>query len=139
MNKSRCGILNWTMSSRLAAVASLEKFEEHAKPGKVALIDSKGIDDFIRKRRNDKGRLEKYVSPATVNKDLRYIKAALSVAHDWGMLDRVPKICFLKLPQKLKTFVPQEHFAAIYTATEHARFPEDVPTSRRLTGGRRYL
>jgi integrase len=66
------------------------------------------------------------VSPATINKDLRHIKAALRVAHEWGYLPEVPKIRMVKEPQKLPTYVTPEHFDLIYTkACDLAKFPQN--------------
>ena len=47
---------------------------------------------------------QRKVSPATVNRELRYVKAALRLAVDWGFTKRVPRMRFLKLQQKLPTF-----------------------------------
>src|SRR5262249_52450485 len=66
------------------------------------------------------------ISPASVNKELRHLKAALRVAAEWGYLPVVPKVRMLKEPGKLPRFVTAEHFAAIYQA---ARWPEDQPYS----------
>ncbi len=65
------------------------------------------------------------MSPATVNKDLRHLKAALRVAHEWGYLATVPKFRIVKEPYKLPIYVTPDHFAEIYNkACDLARLPE---------------
>jgi integrase len=63
------------------------------------------------------------ISPATVNKDLRHLKAILNVANEWGYLIAMPKIRMLKEPGRLPRFVTTEHFAALYRAADKAKRP----------------
>ena len=66
------------------------------------------------------------VSPATINKDLRHIKAALHVAQEWGYLPDMPKIRMVKEPQRLPSYVTPEHFDLIYSrACDLAKLPEN--------------
>jgi integrase len=103
---------------------SLEKFREIVKPVKVATIRTATIDDFIAKRREERGRKPgSKVSPATINKDLRHLKAALRIAQEWGYLPKVPKIRMVKEPKKLPRFVTPEHFADMYGACDVAVRP----------------
>ena len=106
---------------------SLRTFDRIIRPNLMRFIDSKKVDEFVAKRRKEKGRIKKTLSPATVNKELRFIRAALNVAHDWDFLVKVPKIRFLRESKKLPTYAPPEHFAAIYEACETAKFPNGVP------------
>src|SRR5690606_37005976 len=66
------------------------------------------------------------ISVATVNKDLRYVKAALRVAHEWEYLPKLPRFRFLKELGKLPTYVTPESFGEIYRACEHATLPNDL-------------
>ena len=116
-------------SSRLASRISINTFIRIAKPRLMHSIDTAKIDQFIGTRLKETG-LRKDdeggplpVSLATVNRELRYIKAALRLAADWGFVDKVPRMRFLKPEQKLPTFVPPEHFAAILRACEVATMP----------------
>jgi integrase len=114
--------------SRLASVISLDHFERIAKPAKVSAIRTQTIDDFIAERRKDRGRRPgDPISPASINKDLRHLKAALAVAVEWGYLTKAPKVRMVKAAKKLSRYVPGEHFAAIYQACETARMPEGLP------------
>jgi integrase len=110
-----------------AAIDSLGHFQRISKPGKVQSIKTAMIDEFISKRRLEAGlKPGSVVSPATINKDLRHIKAALRIAKEWGYLPEVPKIRMVKEPQKLPTFVTPEHFDLIYNkACDLARFPNE--------------
>jgi integrase len=107
---------------------SLDHFERIVKPMRMATIKTQTIDDFIAQRRQEPGQKEdSIISPASVNHDLRHIKAALRVAVEWGYLSTIPKFRMEKEPKKPPTYVTGEHFAAIYKACEHARMPEGFP------------
>jgi integrase len=108
-----------------AAIDSLDHFRRIAGPGRVQSITAVMIDGFVAKRRREPGlKPGSVVSPATINKDLRHIKAALRVAREWGYLPEVPKIRMVKEPQKLPTYVAPEHFDLIYgTACDLAKLP----------------
>lgn len=105
---------------------SLDRFEVTMKPQRVSAINAETLDEFVARRVKDKVRGDKPVSKATVNRELRYVRAALRVAHDWGYIAKVPRFKFLKVAEKLPTFVPPEHFAKLYQACESARLPGDV-------------
>lgn len=119
--------------SQVSAKLSIDTFERIAKPNKMKSITADLIDRFIASRikedaqRKGPGGKPKKVSPSTVNRELRYLKAALRLAYDWKYITEVPRIRFLKPLDKLPTFVTPEHFAAIYSACDSAKFPGDVP------------
>lgn len=114
-------------ATKAATLLALKYFADAVKPAKVASIKTQTIDDFIAKRRQDEGRHGEPVSAATVNRDLRHVKAALRVAHEWGYLPIVPKVRMLKENQKLKRHVTAEHFAAMYGACDAAPRPTQLP------------
>ncbi len=119
--------------SREAALRSIRTFARIAKPKLLKSIDTATIDQFIGKRLKEasaktlRDGKQRMVSPATVNRELRYVKAALRLAVDWGFTERVPRMRFLKLQQKLPTFVSPEHFSAMFKACEVATMPNDLP------------
>jgi len=114
-------------TSRLTREA-MNAFERLAKPKKLAAIRTQTIDDFIARRRLEPGKREgDPLSPATVNCQLRHLKAVLNVASEWGYLPVVPRFRMLKEPGKLPRYVLPEHFAAIYQACEGARWPDNQP------------
>ena len=103
------------VSSQEQVKAALRHFERIAKPGKIASIKASTIDGFIAKRRLERGKLPgSKLSPATVNKDLRHVKAALRYAHDWEYLPKVPRIRMLRVPSKIARYVTSEDFATLY-------------------------
>ena len=107
---------------------SLDHFERIIKPVRVFAITSAHVDDFIAARRQDPGQKKgSLVSPATVNHDLRHIKAALANAVEWGYLAKMPKFQMEREPRRLPLYATGDHFAAIYAACETARMPEDLP------------
>jgi integrase len=114
--------------TRLQACISLDHFERLVKPIRVFPISTQHIDEFIAARRLEAGQKGgDVVSPATVNKDLRHIRAALDVAQEWGYLKDVPKFRMERTPRKLPRYVTGEHFAQIYQACDQARLPDDLP------------
>ena len=111
--------------SREQALLALNQFERVIKPKRVAAIKTAMIDDYVARRRLEPG-LKKgsVVSPATVNKELRHIKAVLRVAKDWGYLADVPRMRMLREPVKIPRYVTPDHFAAIYEAAGVATCPK---------------
>jgi integrase len=114
--------------TRYLTMQALDAFERLIKPVKMCGIKTQTIDDFIRKRRMEAGKKKgSTVSPATVNKDLRHLRAVLTVAVEWGELKERPRFRVMKEPKKLVTFVTGEHFAAIYGACDEAKLPRHLP------------
>jgi integrase len=114
--------------TRHEAILSLNHFERITKPVRMIAVTSETIDRFIAARREEPGLCKgDRVSPATVNKDLRHLKAALGRAKKWGYLAQLPDFDFEREIKKLPTYVTPEHFAAIYNACGAARLPKDVP------------
>ncbi len=117
-------------STRYATLSALDTFERITRPARVSAIGTPLVDAFVAKRRTQRGlKKDSKVSPATVNKELRHVKATLRIAHEWGYLPKVPKIRMLKEPQKLVRYVTAEHFAALYNACDAAQLPRGLPYS----------
>lgn len=113
-------------SSQRAVKVALTNFERLISPGKVQAITTKTIDEFVALRLKDRGKLPKSpISPATVNKDLRHLKRALRIAHEWEYLPDVPRLKMVREPKKLPQFVTAEHFELIYRdGCDHATRPQ---------------
>jgi len=124
--------------SRDEARTSLNHFERVVRPIRMIALCTAHVDDFIAARRKDRGlRKDEPVSPATINKDLRHVKAALRVAKEWGYLHDVPRFHMQKVPQKLPTYVNPDEFATLYAAC--GTWPagrRTSPTPPRTGGGR---
>jgi integrase len=110
------------------ARTALDHFERLVGPKRIAVLKTQHVDDYVAARRGEPGKKQgDTVSPATVNKELRHIKAALRVADEWGYLAKVPRFRMEKVPGKLPSYVTGVHFAAIYKACETATMPADLP------------
>jgi hypothetical protein len=97
---------------------TLKQFERLINPKRIGAITSLTIADFVAKRRVESGiKPGSTISPATVNKELRYLRAAIRKAHRWGYLPKgLPEFEFLKEQKKLPTYMTPEHFAKVYAA-----------------------
>lgn len=115
-------------SNRVQALAALANFARITKPGNVATISTRQLDEFTSKRRKEKSRSHKHkakvIEPASVNADLRQIKHALKIAKEWGYLKDSPRVRMEREPKNLPTFVTSEDFDAIYAACASARLPD---------------
>jgi integrase len=116
------------VATRAQARISLDHFERIVKPIRMFALSTQHVDNFIATRRQERG-LHKgdLLSPCSLNKDLRHLKAALRVADEWGYLSRLPKVRMEKVPKHLPTYITAEHFAALYAACDQAKKPADVP------------
>lgn len=111
--------------SRPEVLTALNHFERIVKPIRIFALTTAHVDKFVATRRQEPGKKRgSTVSPATVNKDLRHLKAALHEAKEWGYLPNLPRFRMERVPKTLPTYVTGEHFAAIYQACDHARMPE---------------
>ncbi len=114
--------------TRRCTVQAVKHFERIVKPARLTSIRTQTIDDYIATRRRERGKKKgDTVSPATVNKELRHLKAVLRIANEWGYLPKLPKVRMLKEPRKLIRYVTGEHFAAIYKACKVATMPHGLP------------
>lgn len=108
--------------------AAFDHFERLCKPGKLSTLKTAAIDAFAAKRRQERGKkVGSLVSPATINKDLRHLRAAFRKAVRWGHIQSAPYFDMVKVPEKLPTYVTPEHFALIYQACENATKPSGRP------------
>jgi integrase len=115
------------VKTRESIATSLNHFKRLAKPARVSAITTATIDEFVAKRREEAGRKPKSkVSAATVNHDLRHIKAALSVAHEWDYLPRMPKVRLIREEMRVGRVITPEHFEAIFNACDTASKPAGI-------------
>ncbi len=64
------------------------------------------------------------ISPATVNKDLRHLRAALVKAKKWKMLAESPEFEMLPVPQRDPYFIDDDTFKALYDACDTMTRPD---------------
>ncbi|HUE13545.1 MAG TPA: site-specific integrase, partial [Planctomycetaceae bacterium] len=104
---------------------SLKVFGELCRLKHVQTINDHTIDTFVKLRKECSGKKPgTKISVATVNRDLRNIKAALRRAAKWGCIKTVPTIEFQREPHKIPRFVERAHFIAIFKACSVARMPK---------------
>ncbi len=109
--------------------SALDMFERISKPKMMRAISDGTIADFIAARRKHKRskKSNQDISPATINKELRCLRAALRKASKWGFLPKMPDIPFLKEPGKIPDYVTPEHFGALYGACDTLKEPRQLP------------
>ena len=114
--------------TRKIVLNAMKTFERLVKPGRVANIDTKSIDRFIELRRKEPGKKKgETVSPATLNKELRTLKAIFGVAKRWKYIAEVPYFDMQREPGHIKRHVIAEHFGLIYGACDAATLPTGQP------------
>lgn len=105
---------------------AMNRFSEMFGNKAIASITTRDIDEFITARQKDRGHKPgSTMSPASINKELRHLKAALHKAERWGYTEKMPDFDMLREVKKLPTYVPPDDFAAIYKACESAKYPAD--------------
>jgi integrase len=113
--------------TRDEAETCLDHFERVVKPKNMLGITTEHVDRYVAARRQEPGKKKgECVSPATINKELRHVKAALAKAKKWKMLRELPDFDFERQVQKLPTYMTPEHFAAVYAACGQAKLPRDL-------------
>ncbi len=121
---------NLAAKTKLAIFATLNHFERICTPVRVGTIKTATIDDFSAKRRQDRGRKPKStVTVATINHDLRHLKAALRVAHEWGYLAKVPKFRKVREEERIGAVIMPDDFETVYEACTAARKPAGLRCS----------
>jgi integrase len=113
-----------------SAESAIDHFEKLIKPVRVNAITSRTFAEYVALRTTppavEEGKDPRPpISPATVNKELRHLRAIVRKAHKWGYLPKLPEIDFLKEHGKLPTYVSPEHFAKLYQHADAARWPAD--------------
>lgn len=118
--------------SRIATVVSAERaltlFREFLGDSRrLSAIGPREIDEFVSRRLSPgnpgTGSPGKAVTRATVNSNLRVLKAALRMAAERGYILQAPRVRMLKLEQRTKTFISPEQFSALYAAADQAARP----------------
>lgn len=103
---------------------ALNRFEELCKPKWVHQIDEMTLDQFSRRRFKMKGVHGQKIRPATVEKELRHVRAALSIAKRWKYIAEVPAMPEILGDKREKLHVTEDHFALIMKAADVATFPD---------------
>lgn len=90
----------------------LDAFSATMKPKRLSQVTHAYLEDFVTKR------LESGVAKATVNRDLRHLRAALRWGKRRGLINEAPDFhgIFLREDRKTPTIIPVEDFAALVAA-----------------------
>jgi len=109
-------------STKSTTKTALKHFERIVEPGKMAALTTERIAQYAATRRLEKRskHSKSTVAVATVNRELRTIRATVNVAHEWGWLSRKPRVRMLREPVKLATYIDPETFGKLYEACETA-------------------
>lgn len=110
---------------------AFDNFERIVMPGNVDAITTATVDEFTAKRRVEIARTPtprknepdeplptRTISPASVNMELRHLRAALRKAADWGMVDALPKVTMLREPERDPFYIDDVAFAKLYAACD---------------------
>src|SRR5262249_55932822 len=103
--------------SRDEARIALNHFERIVKPVRIFALCTAHVDKFIAARRQERGKKKgDPISPATINKDLRHVKAALRVAVEGADVKQLPEFRVEKDARSLPDCVHGDAFALSYHA-----------------------
>jgi len=106
---------------------TLAHFRRILKPVRIAAVSTARIDEFIAARALDPGRKPKStVSAATINHDLRHLKAVLRVAVEWGYLPAMPKFRKVKEEDRIGPVITPVDFKRIYDRSDVATMPKGL-------------
>ena len=95
--------------TRDATTIRFESLRRIVNPVRMAAITSRTIADYVAKRRTEKrSKKGPIVSPATINKELRTIRAVFGKAHALGLSAAASRIRISKEPGRLPTYVTPE-------------------------------
>lgn len=96
---------------------ALAHFERIIKVKRVESANAQAVDLYKARRAKEAGlKKDSIVSSATINKELRHLRAVFNVAERWGMLNRAPKVKMLRELERDPEFVDDETFAKLYEA-----------------------
>lgn len=110
-------------STRVVYANALAHYKRICKPTKTTDITTAAVDLYIATRSKESGKTGSPVSPATINKELRALRALANIALDWKYLKDKPKFRWASEPESDPTFVSQADFEAFYASCDAATRP----------------
>ncbi|WP_442485813.1 tyrosine-type recombinase/integrase [Aeoliella sp. SH292] len=115
-------------ASRVEVRRVVKRFGEMMKPKFVKSIDETMLDQYVAKRRKQRGQKPgSKLSVGTIRKDIRTLLAALNKAKRWRYIDRLPEMSKVKGIEPEKRFVTEEHFTDMLAALGKAPCPVSFP------------
>lgn len=114
--------------ARTEYAIAFNHFERLVKPAKLMAIKTSTIDHYkaLRVAEGSKRRPGKKVAAATVNKELRHLKAALRKACKWEYMARPPEVEMLREPEREVVYATAENFTALYEAAATLKRPKGL-------------
>lgn len=121
-----------------AYAGAFDNFERIVRPVYLDTITTETVDHFIAQRRVEKVRTPiarkkedpeaappRAISPASVNMELRHLRAAFKKAKKWGLLAEAPEVEMLREPERDPYFVDDATFKALYDSCDKMTRPGD--------------
>jgi integrase len=114
--------------NRRQTVNALDHFGRILNVKKIASVSSADVVKYVAARRKERGvRKGSLTSPATINKEMRHLRAVFRKAKKMDYLTSAPDVDFLRVPKKIPTWIPPEDLAKLYLACDAATLPRGVP------------
>jgi integrase len=106
--------------------AVVAKFEELVSPKRAKDLTRAAISRYVELRKSERAKEEKSpLSVATINKELRVLRALVNLAEEEELLTKAPTVKLLKEPEREVVFITDEQFADLYEAAESMKRPAD--------------
>src|SRR2546425_1158883 len=105
----------------------------------IVEVTAQRIADYSRERATQKSRLKRLLSPASRNRELATLRHLLRLAHEWGYIEKVPKIRLAKEPEGRLRFLSEDEAVRLLAACEKSQNPylHTIVTIALYTGARR--
>lgn len=120
------------VASREISSRTLTRFNEIAKPGFVGDVTFNMLNGYVNARMKARGRVPgSLTSAATIKKELRTIRAALSFALASNLIPSIPQFPCPDGFETEKRFVTPEHLDAMLAHVDAALYPDDAGIAAR--------
>jgi integrase len=91
---------------------------KHLGTRRLDEIEEAEVEQYTQKRANTKSRRDQPLSPASVNRELATLRRLLRLAHEWKILDRVPRIHLLRGEHQREFVLSHQQEALFFEAAE---------------------
>jgi len=86
-----------------------------------AAVTAEKVADYSRDRAGQTSRLGRTVSPATRNRELATLRHALRLAHEWGYVEKVPRIRMAREPDGRLRFLSEDEAVRLLDACRRSQ------------------